>query len=522
MGVGDTAIYRRWRPQRFAEVVGQELVVRTLRRAVAQGKLSHAYLFAGQRGVGKTTVARILARAANCLSPEDGEPCNRCENCTRILSGKSLDMVEIDGASNRGIDQIRRLREEVNFIPAGSRYKIYIIDEVHMLTNEAFNALLKTLEEPPPHVIFILATTEPHKVPPTILSRCQVFEFTPIPEELIAGKLLEIAQAEGIGLEEGAARLIARRAGGSLRDAEVMLEQLAQLSQTGTIGEDEVVELLGLPPQEEIRGFLDALLRKDADAALGVVRGNLERGRDLGLFLEEAAHAAKERILAGEGELVEIARKLFLWRGELTRAFSPRLHLELEILAHCGAPTRKPQAPELVGEGIGAGNTPGSAASPGSVPPAPAGGDLPQSGSREAGAGDAPGEGGLFREGERPEEPRVPSLPSPEDLESPWDKLIATCLRERTSVAAFLLPAEADFRDGILTIRLPEGYGFHYEMLREPGTAAFVERLARRFFSPLLSVRIEYAGRRGEKLSLEEAAELAARIFEGKILKEGK
>jgi len=139
---GEVALYRKWRPQRFAEVVGQELVVETLKRAVAQGKLSHAYLFAGQRGVGKTTVARILARAANCLSPEEGEPCNKCENCRRILSGRSLDMVEIDGASNRGIDQIRRLREEVNYVPAGARYKVYIIDEVHMLTNEAFNALL--------------------------------------------------------------------------------------------------------------------------------------------------------------------------------------------------------------------------------------------------------------------------------------------------------------------------------------------------------------------------------------------
>ncbi|MCD6540794.1 DNA polymerase III subunit gamma/tau, partial [Candidatus Bipolaricaulota bacterium] len=159
MGEEELALYRRWRPQRFSEVVGQGLVVETLRRAVAQGRLAHAYLFAGQRGVGKTTVARILARAANCLSPQEGEPCNACENCRRILAGKSLDLVEIDGASNRGIDQIRRLREEVNYVPAGARYKVYIIDEVHMLTNEAFNALLKTLEEPPPHVIFIFATT---------------------------------------------------------------------------------------------------------------------------------------------------------------------------------------------------------------------------------------------------------------------------------------------------------------------------------------------------------------------------
>ncbi len=240
----ELSLYRRWRPKRFSEVVGQDLVVATLRRAVALGKLHHAYLFAGQRGVGKTTLARILARAANCLSPEDGEPCNRCANCLRILSGQSLDVVEIDGASHRGIDQVRQLREEVAFLPAGSRYKVYIIDEVHMLTQEAFNALLKTLEEPPPHVIFMFATTEPHKVPPTVLSRCQAFWLQPIPEELIAQKVEEIARAEGFALGEGAAAFLARRAGGSLRDALVLLEQLGR---AGPITRERVESYLGLP-----------------------------------------------------------------------------------------------------------------------------------------------------------------------------------------------------------------------------------------------------------------------------------
>jgi DNA polymerase-3 subunit gamma/tau len=241
----ELSLYRRWRPKRFSEVVGQDLVVATLKRAVALGKLHHAYLFAGQRGVGKTTLARILARAANCLAPEDGEPCNRCPNCLRILEGKSLDVVEIDGASHRGIDQVRQLREEVAFLPAGARYKVYIIDEVHMLTQEAFNALLKTLEEPPPHVIFMFATTEPHKVPPTVLSRCQAFWLQPIPEELIAKRVEEIAKAEGFALGEGAAALLARRAGGSLRDALVLLEQLGR---AGPITPEKIESYLGLPP----------------------------------------------------------------------------------------------------------------------------------------------------------------------------------------------------------------------------------------------------------------------------------
>ncbi len=208
----ELSLYRRWRPLRFADVVGQELVVQTLQRAVSQGLTAHAFLFSGQRGVGKTSVARILARAVNCLAPQEGEPCNACESCTRILRGASLDVVEVDGASNRGIDQIRQLREQVGYVPAGAKRKVYIIDEVHMLTGEAFNALLKTLEEPPPRVLFVLATTEPHKVPLTVLSRCQAFEFAPLAPDQVAAKLLGIARHEGLELEPEAAQLIAAAA----------------------------------------------------------------------------------------------------------------------------------------------------------------------------------------------------------------------------------------------------------------------------------------------------------------------
>ena len=531
MGKEELALYRRWRPQRFSEVVGQTLVVETLRRAVAQGRLSHAYLFAGQRGVGKTTVARILARAANCLAPQDGEPCNECENCRRILSGKSLDMVEIDGASNRGIDQIRRLREEVNYVPAGARYKVYIIDEVHMLTNEAFNALLKTLEEPPSHVIFIFATTEPHKVPPTILSRCQVFEFHPIPEELIAEKLRAIAAAEGLELEEGAAVLIARRAEGSLRDAEVLLEQL---SQGGPIREKTVVDLLGIPPRAELDAFLEALKGGDAEGALGVMRRNIARGRDLGLFLEEAALRARDRILEGEGDFLDLARKLFSWRAEVPKAISPRLHLELEILAHCGVPQRPspaaaaPQATADIPAPAtieASGKTPSAGEDSnrlqGTSPPEKedgTGSSSPKEGPRKS-----PEVEGLFG-GELKEdiaqEARKTDLPSPDELESPWDKLIVAALGERVSVAAFLLPAEAEFQDGILTIRFPKGFKFHYEMLKDVEVKRYVEGLAHRFFQPLLSVRIEYEGEEERRLSLEEGAELLARYLEGRVVRE--
>ena len=239
------SLYRRWRPQRFGDVVDQAEIVRTLRNAVVAGEVAHAYLFAGERGIGKTSVARILARAVNCLQPENGEPCNVCANCETILANRSLDIVEIDGASNRGIDHIRRLREEVNFSPTDLKKKVYIIDEVHMLTNEAFNALLKTLEEPPIHAVFAFATTEPHKLPRTIVSRCQAFEFRKIPPDLIAERLRAIAESEGVSLAPGAAELIAHRASGAMRDALVMLEQ-ATTYERDEITVDTVLDMLGL------------------------------------------------------------------------------------------------------------------------------------------------------------------------------------------------------------------------------------------------------------------------------------
>ena len=276
----------RYRPQTFAEVTGQETVKAILSRAAAEDKVAPAYLLSGTRGVGKTTIARIFAKALNCVHAPTGEPCNQCEQCRRITMGNHVDVVEIDGASNRGIDDARRLREAIAYAPMEGRYKVFIIDEAHMLTRESFNALLKTLEEPPPRAAFILATTEAHKFPITIVSRCQHFIFKAIPEAELVAHLTRVLNKEGIPFEENAVRLLARRAAGSVRDS------MSLLGQTLALGGDHLTEastrsVLGLAGQELYERLLNALKAQDCLAVAALTQELLERGVDLGFFLRE-------------------------------------------------------------------------------------------------------------------------------------------------------------------------------------------------------------------------------------------
>lgn len=277
---------RRWRPQTFDEVLGQEPIVRTLKNALSQGRIAHAYLFSGPRGVGKTSTARILAKALNCKDGPTPNPCNVCDFCTEISKGTAVDVLEIDGASNTGVDNIRELRETVAYRPIRSRYKVYIIDEVHMLSTSAFNALLKTLEEPPAHVVFVFATTEPQKVPATVVSRCQRFEFRRIPEEVILAQLEKICQWEGIKVTSEALRLIAQRASGSLRDAEGLLDQIVAYSDREVIDVELVRELLGLPDQASLKAVLQCLIQGDALSAIREVEDLYRRGVPLEEFLQ--------------------------------------------------------------------------------------------------------------------------------------------------------------------------------------------------------------------------------------------
>ncbi len=272
--------YRKWRPSSFSQLVGQEHVSSTLRQSIKLGRVSHSYLFCGPRGSGKTTTARIIAKAVNCLDVQDGNPCDACANCRSIIGGQFMDIIELDAASNRGIDEIRDIREKVNFAPAQGLRKVYIIDEAHMLTDAASNAFLKTLEEPPPHVIFVLCTTEAHRILPTIISRCQRFDFRRIGSELIYGRLTDITEAEGVNVDPEAIRLVARHSGGSLRDAENLLEQLV-VSATDGVTMKQVEELLGLDNGESSLELVKYLLMGNTSAALTAVNRAAWTGTDL-------------------------------------------------------------------------------------------------------------------------------------------------------------------------------------------------------------------------------------------------
>jgi len=290
------ALYRKWRPKTFSDVVGQEHITSTLKRQVAEGRLSHAYLFTGTRGTGKTTCAKILAKAVNCENPQDGDPCNACPSCLGIESGAFLDVTELDAASNNGVDNVRALRDEAIYSPAQVKKRVYIIDEVHMLTPAAFNALLKILEEPPEHLMFILATTELHKVLPTILSRCQRFAFRRILPRDIEARLAYVARAEGIDLKSDGAELLSRLSDGAMRDALSLLDQCA--STGGSIGAQEVLETLGLAGNVQTAQLLGFILRRDAKAALLLLNQLYSGGKDVGAVLGELSTLARDLLIS--------------------------------------------------------------------------------------------------------------------------------------------------------------------------------------------------------------------------------
>ena len=299
------SLYRKWRSQTFSDLVGQEATVRTLLNAVREGRLAHAYLFCGPRGTGKTSAARLLAKAINCANPRDGEPCNECVSCLEISAGHSPDVIEIDAASNTGVDNIRDLRENVNLLGSGGRYKVYIIDEAHMLSTQAFNALLKTLEEPPPHVIFVLATTEAHKVLPTVVSRCQRFDFRRFSMRALIDRLRYVAAGEGLAFEPGVAETLARAANGGMRDALSLLDQ-ARAYCGDQIDSERLRAMLGLADPAALRGILEAVADLRAADALDALNDLVTAGADLRQLQQQLADEWRALLLARAG--VDVVR----------------------------------------------------------------------------------------------------------------------------------------------------------------------------------------------------------------------
>lgn len=337
-------VARRYRPQTFDELIGQQHVATALKQAIGAGRVGHAYLFTGARGVGKTSAARILAKALNCESGPTPTPCNACDACRRIATGDDVDVLEIDGASNRGIDEIRQLRQNAGVRPSRGRLKVYIIDEVHMLTKEAFNALLKTLEEPPEHVKFIFATTEPQKIPITILSRCQRFDFAGVDSANIAERLRQIAEAEGVGIDDEALQVLAVRAAGSMRDSQSLLEQLLAVAD-GQITAEAVNTLLGIAPAARVAELAEALADRDAAAGLSALDAAVRGGADPGQVLDQLMGYYRDVMAVAVGCPATQMRHALPAQHDAARALGERLGVAtllaaMQVLDHTAARMR--------------------------------------------------------------------------------------------------------------------------------------------------------------------------------------
>ncbi|HKF75820.1 MAG TPA: DNA polymerase III subunit gamma/tau [Candidatus Dormibacteraeota bacterium] len=470
------SLYRKYRSQSFADMVGQEAMARALRGAIASDRVAHAYLFSGSRGTGKTTTARLLAKAVNCLrrAPGQSEPCNECESCVQVQNGSALDMIEIDAASNRGIDEIRELRERVNLAPALGRRKVYIVDEAHMLTPEAFNALLKTLEEPPPHVVFVLCTTEANKVPLTVLGRCQQFVFRRFSDEQVVGHLERVAAAEGIVVQRDALALLAHVAQGSMRDALGLLDQLVPLSD-GPITLAAARDLLGVADPAQVDALLDLVLGGRASEALGALGGLYEGGAELRQVVRGLMERCRDRLVeaieardgAGRDRLSTVLDSLLHLDGEMRRHAEPRFLVEATLvrLAVATGPTAADRNRDAAGAGSlrqPARPGPASPPSPASPPVAPVRPDVVPDAVPVAAVAPGPGT----------------TAPSPEpvvadaEVGEGWRRVLEAL---QPKPRAYFREARPALEGGRLVLRFP--YSFHYKQALE--NAGEVERLVR-------------------------------------------
>ena len=468
------ALYRKWRPGTFGDLVGQEHISRTLSNAITTGRIGHAYLFSGPRGTGKTSTAKILAKALNCEHGPTPEPCGKCRACQKINDGSSMDVFEIDAASNRGIDEIRDLRETVKFAPVDGRYKVYIIDEVHMLTTEAFNALLKTLEEPPAHVVFILATTEAHKVPPTIQSRCQRYDFKRITVEEIRGRLETVVTEMGLQAEAEALDMIAIQADGGLRDALSLLDQCSALAE-GELTAARVRQVLGLIGHDWIYKLTEAIYARKAQVALGVLAELLRDGKDLKQVLTELSlhlrslmiyqatgtleqmdlYAEPDAVLQEQGkffdteELMAMIKRLHEALAEIKWSPQPRITVEVALMALCN-PTVSGAVPQAAGAAVDDGRIAQLAAKLSQM--AAQLSARPAAVAAQAGTGKPAAQRAVVSGREAATRAAAPAEPMPQEPVIPitasdaevWDKLLAL-LKERNKMPIFACMNQGQF-----------------------------------------------------------------------------
>lgn len=513
-------IARKWRPQTFNEVVFQDHVSRTIQNSIKYGRISHAYLFSGPRGVGKTTMARILARALNCKEGPTSEPCGKCENCLEIKQGISFDVIEIDGASNNGVENIREIRENVNFAPAKSKYKVYIIDEVHMVTTQAFNALLKTLEEPPPHIVFVFATTEIHKIPDTILSRCQKYFFKKIPAEIVVDHLKNIVKKEGYKIAPGALYPLARVADGSMRDAQSLLDQVISFSGSHEgssieISEDDALSILGIVPFESYIRIMGFIADTDVKGIITEVDRIVSQGIDLSRYISGLIDILRSMRLINNG--IEIKSILALSGDEvnglksvsksfndevMSRFFSivsrlsagirfatgERIYLEMALLDMVSV-VKSPSLAEIIKK-------------------------LESGG---VGADDKPVKDGSVKK--KIIEPDIPPVEKkkfkPENMASIWTDFIKSLGEEKNHLHYILRPVIPHFESGLLTLNYPYGIDItEYAKTLDQKVIGFIEtNLSQRYGETIECVFDQLKRPKTEKIKEPEPAEPAVQDY---------
>ncbi len=536
---------RKWRPQTFDAVVGQEPITRTLRNALVANRIAHAYLFAGPRGVGKTTTARLLAKALLCAARQGPEPCGACPACREVVAGTLVDVIEIDGASNRGIDDIRTLRENVRYAPARGRYKVYIIDEAHQLTREAFNALLKTLEEPPAHVVFVLATTQPHEMPLTVLSRCQRFDFKPISPELLSASLERILREEKVEFDPAALPLLVRSAEGSLRDALSLLDTALAYG-GGRLDPDSLAHLLGASAPAQVRAFVGALAGRDGAVALEAIDRAAREGEDLGVLCREAVEALRRLLLLkvaprlsppdltaaeveefqqqaarlSEDELL-FALKVFVEaEGEVRRSPHPRVELEIAAVKAVRRPlpvaiesvlAKVEEAEERLRQlAFVGGAAPGAPSGPvqeSLIPPDPG----PRSAALPPPAPRSPASPSA-------KVPASRAAPAAQGLDAGWRQVVDDVRRQKATLGAVLDQSTAvALAEGTLTVALV-GNHFHKELVADRANHELVTQAVQRHIPGAKRIEISMGAAQETGAQGHPAVQAALSVFQGEVV----